>query len=47
MLIADVLTGSQFIGFTAIKFNRLGKRSVAPRVGAWIETLWPVMKREL
>jgi hypothetical protein len=31
MFVADVLTGSQFIGFTAIKFNRLGKRCRAPR----------------
>ena len=60
MLVADDLIGSQIIGFTAIKFNRLGKCRraprgrvdwnicigsgcrlpvVAPRVGAWIETI--------
>ncbi len=38
MLLADVLTGSQIMGFLAIRFNWLSRCQVAPHVGAWIET---------
>lgn len=31
MIFADALMGSQLIGFLAIKFNRLSRRSRAPR----------------